>query len=424
MTTSTHPPHQPDLLDFGTESAEATSFTPTRAAGLAKLKVFVPKAGSQYQRSRNYDFGPDRRTNVSCLSPYIRHRLISEVDVLGEVLDRHTPNAAEKFIQEVFWRTYFKGWLEHRPGIWKDYQHGVSASLSVLSKDGRLRKTYDDAVSGRTGIDGFDAWAVELVETGYLHNHARMWFASIWIFTLQLPWHLGADFFLRHLIDGDPASNTLGWRWVAGLHTKGKVYQARASNIEKYTDGRFDPRGQLEDHCLPLYDEADETLRPPRDAAGALPSEDYLLIVTEDDGSLELAFPLEPAAALGLVATEDRSVLPVGRLAKAFAHGAVTDALHRGSGSQSAPIVEGADWADAIISACESAGVRHAVTAFLPAGPAADRMASAHNAIKNAGITIHQMRRRYDTLAWPHTTKSFFGLKKKIDSLLPRVLDR
>jgi deoxyribodipyrimidine photo-lyase len=64
----------------------------------------------------------------------------------------------------------------------------------------------------------------ELVETGYLHNHARMWFASIWIFTLRLPWELGADFFLRHLLDGDAASNTLSWRWVAGLHTKGKHY--------------------------------------------------------------------------------------------------------------------------------------------------------------------------------------------------------
>ncbi len=67
--------------------------------------------------------------------------------------------------------------------------------------------------------------------TGYLHNHARMWFASIWIFTLRLPWELGADFFLRHLLDGDPASNTLSWRWVGGMQTMGKTYLARADNI-------------------------------------------------------------------------------------------------------------------------------------------------------------------------------------------------
>ncbi len=84
---------------------------------------------------------------------------------------------------------------------------------------------------------------------GYLHNHARMWFASIWIFTLRLPWVLGADFFMRHLCDGDPASNTLSWRWVAGLHTRGKTYLARASNIATYTGGRFTPQ----DHDLAAF---------------------------------------------------------------------------------------------------------------------------------------------------------------------------
>ena len=63
-----------------------------------------------------------------------------------------------------------------------------------------------------------------------------MWFASIWIHTLELQWELGADFFLKHLLDGDPASNTLSWRWVAGIHTKGKNYIARKSNIEKYSN--------------------------------------------------------------------------------------------------------------------------------------------------------------------------------------------
>jgi deoxyribodipyrimidine photo-lyase len=66
-----------------------------------------------------------------------------------------------------------------------------------------------------------------------------MWFASIWIFTLGLPWRIGADFFYRHLLDGDAASNTLSWRWVAGLHTRGKAYAAESWNIEKFTGGRF-----------------------------------------------------------------------------------------------------------------------------------------------------------------------------------------
>jgi len=78
-----------------------------------------------------------------------------------------------------------------------------------------------------------------------------MWFASIWIFTLKLPWQLGASFFLKNLYDGDPASNTLSWRWVAGLQTKGKNYLATKSNIEKYSNitvGRID----LINNAVPL----------------------------------------------------------------------------------------------------------------------------------------------------------------------------
>ncbi|WP_238189582.1 FAD-binding domain-containing protein [Methylobacterium frigidaeris] len=70
-----------------------------------------------------------------------------------------------------------------------------------------------------------------------------MWFASIWIFSLRLPWELGAEFFLRRLLDGDPASNTLSWRWVAGLHTRGRPYLARRDNIRDFTEGRHDPAG-------------------------------------------------------------------------------------------------------------------------------------------------------------------------------------
>ena len=91
-----------------------------------------------------------------------------------------------------------------------------------MAKQSGLRRAFEGAVTGSTGIDGFDDWARELTHTGWLHNHARMWFAFIWIFTLELPWALGADFFLRHLVDGDPASNTLSWRWVAGLYTRAK----------------------------------------------------------------------------------------------------------------------------------------------------------------------------------------------------------
>ena len=94
-------------------------------------------------------------------------------------------------------------------------------------------------MDGKTGIDCFDTWIEELRENNYLHNHSRMWFASIWIFTLGLPWQLGARLFMKHLLDGDASSNTLSWRWVAGMHTNKKPYLASKENIDKYTVNRF-----------------------------------------------------------------------------------------------------------------------------------------------------------------------------------------
>ena len=81
-----------------------------------------------------------------------------------------------------------------------------------------------------------DRFARELIATGYLHNHARMWWASFWVHVERLPWELGADFFFRHLLDADPASNTLSWRWVAGLQTRGKSYLVRRSNLRRFAD--------------------------------------------------------------------------------------------------------------------------------------------------------------------------------------------
>ena len=226
-------------------------FPPTHHAALERLSAFVPKAGRDYAARRNYDLGPGNHTHVSGLSPYLRCRLITESDVVHAVLQRHSPEAAEKFVQEVFWRTYWKGWLELRPAVWNQYQVALDQAWNDVQTQSGLRARWEDACRGETGIACFDAWAHELAETGYLHNHARMWFASIWIFTLDLPWELGADFFLRHLLDGDPASNTLGWRWVAGIQTQGKTYLARTSNISKFTENRFHPKWQLATHAIP-----------------------------------------------------------------------------------------------------------------------------------------------------------------------------
>ena len=102
--------------------------------------------------------------------------------ILNSCLKDRELKQIEKFVQEVFWRTYWKGWLEGRKTVWKDYV----ARLKNLKSEKQfklLKKDYNKAINGQTGINCFDAWVTELLQTGYLHNHARMWFASIWIFT-------------------------------------------------------------------------------------------------------------------------------------------------------------------------------------------------------------------------------------------------
>ena len=83
-----------------------------------------------------------------------------------------------------------------------------------------------------------------------------MWYASIWIFTLKRPWEEGAHFYSDHLLDFCPASNTLGWRWVAGLQTIGKNYLANSENIKKFTNNRFYPKDQLNEYELPIEDKS------------------------------------------------------------------------------------------------------------------------------------------------------------------------
>ena len=193
------------------------------------VESFLENGIANYSKMRNFDFGRGQHRAVSQLSPYISHGVISEFDLVKRILDRYSIEEVEKYIQEIFWRVYWKGWLEHRHSVYRDLAHHQAAS-----NIGHARAT-----SGQTGIECFDDWVDELKSDNYLHNHSRMWFASIWIFTLKLPWQLGAKFFQKHLYDGDSASNTLSWRWVAGLQTQGKNYLARSTNIQKFTQGRY-----------------------------------------------------------------------------------------------------------------------------------------------------------------------------------------
>lgn len=215
-----------------------TQFPSTRAEALARLAAFTPRMGRAYADQRNADHGPGRHAAVSRLSPAIRHRLVTEAEVVAAALAGHGPEAAEKFIQEVFWRSYWKGWLELRPSVWAAYRAALARHMQALATNGGLRKAHAEACRGETGIACFDAWARELAETGYLHNHARMWFAAYVTHWLRVRWQAGARFFLEHLLDGDPASNNLSWQWVASTFSH-KPYYFNRENLERYTGGRY-----------------------------------------------------------------------------------------------------------------------------------------------------------------------------------------
>lgn len=392
---------------------------PNRAAGLARLKAFQGRMGSVYARQRNHDFGPDDRSNVSALSPWVRQRLLLEQELVRAALDRFALSTAEKFIQEVCWRTYFKGWLEHRPEVWNAYRAGRDAALARLETEPGLRETYEKAIAGDAGIEGLDDWARELVATGYLHNHARMWFASIWIYTLRLPWALGADFFLTHLMDGDAASNTCSWRWVGGLHTRGKTYLARRSNMERYSGGRFSPAG-LATEATPLEGgiPAPGRLR----TGDAPPQGRAALLLTEEDLHVETLWPagLPIEALAGVSYAGGRSPAGAGTKAAGFVSGAVDDALRRGSHALAPARTERLQPAD-VEAWCRQVGCATILTGFPPVGWVRDTLDPLRERLSEAGIRLVYLQRDWDAVFWPHARKGFFALKKAIPDCLGQL---
>jgi len=392
-----------------------TSFPPSRHAALDRLADFAPRAGRAYESGRNTDRGPDQPGAVSRLSPYTSRRLITEQEIVEAVLALHQIDAAGKYVQEVLWRTYWKGWLELRPSVWTRFLETRDGSLIDLADSRALA----DAERGSTGIEGFDDWARELVQTGYLHNHARMWFASIWIFTLGLPWALGADFFLRHLVDADAASNTLSWRWVAGLQTPGKTYLATASNIERYTEGRFAPKGLVQT-AVALTEPPVGPARPLAPQIRTDLSQPFLLLITPEDLHPESLLPVQ-SAVQGVVVAADPN-LAWGEAGRQFSDAAAGDTAIRAARHFGGPVDRiGKLSAVDLATAAGQAGVSRIVTAFAPVGPTAQALARLAPELALAGITLVQVRRDWDDAFWPLATKGFFAFKDRIPAVFGRL---
>lgn len=373
----------------------------TRAESLTRLEAFLPKAGAAYARERNCDLGSLSENTVSGLSAAIRRRMLTEEEVVDAVLRRHGLKKSEKFIQEVCWRSYWKGWLEQRPEIWTQYRERIPELEEGSS--GLLH----EARAGETGIECFDAWAAELRDTGYLHNHVRMWVAAIWVHTLGLPWELGADWFLRQLLDGDPASNTLSWRWVAGLHTRGKHYVARASNIHTNTGGRFSPGPEVEPKFLPPEFVEHPPFRPFRAAADNLGSAS-VLVLCSDDWALDLPADLQQGVEqIYLLKPDTDWQSPLVRDAE-------DRCLHDTEllWSQVAPVnVLSADEFESLWKQ-ELCGVPLKMP-WIPTGVWNDRLAKVWGDEKPRWYL-----RDWDRRSWPYAKSGFFGFWKKIQKSL------
>ena len=382
---------------------------PSAAAAHSRLADFAPNAGLQYARKRNYDLGAGAHSHVSCLSPYLRMKVLDEADVSRAILANTDAQEAEKFLMEVWWRTYWKGWMEQRPAVWASTRDDLTRLHNEVQTQSGLRQRWEAACLGQTGIDPFDHWAQELAATGYLHNHARMWFASIWIFTLGLPWQLGADFFLRNLLDGDVAVNTLSWRWVAGIQTQGKAYRADPDNIEKFTNGRFVGVGGLAENVVPLPAHPTperQTLRAlapdeakPDDRIGLLLHSDDL--IAPEPLAEQGIIPVSTAYLDGTAGQSPWHMSPiVQQFRTALMHDVAPDAQILGSAGALA------DWAT-------EHQLDHIVTPYAPVG-------SLRGALANARlpVPIFEVRRRIDSTAWPLARAGFFKFRRHIPDLL------
>lgn len=202
------------------------------AGGRSQAEALLDKVQPRlYARTRN-----DLDGHVTRLSPYIRYGVLNLGEVRRFTLDRVSSKAdAEKLVTELGWRDYWqRKYRELGDGIWHDQE----AYKTGFRPSDYADELPQDITNGQTGIPFIDDFCHELLETGYLHNHARMWLAAYIVHWRRVRWQAGARWFLTHLLDGDPASNNLSWQWVASTFSH-KPYYYNLANVRKYTGDRY-----------------------------------------------------------------------------------------------------------------------------------------------------------------------------------------
>ncbi len=400
---------------------QPTCFPHTRAEALRAWEEFRPRVAA-YADARN-GVRPGHQA-VSRLSPAIRRRLVTEYELIASTLEKQPFWRVEKFVQEMMWRRYWKSWLELRPAVWSDYLTDVTRLRGELR--GYQAKRVKEIEAGHSGVEIMDYFADELRTTGYLHNHARMWFAGWWIHTEKLPWQLGADFFYRHLLDADPAANTLSWRWVAGLQTQGKTYLTRRSNLEKYVEpallaahaGGLD---QLEDklaHAVRVQESGIYRAEVPADASDTALPDDLPartgLWVHADDLNPESAVPLAGQSFQSVFAGLDANILQAEGLSlqrQEHLRAGLADAATRAGEHFQAPVQRGEDapLPEALIAWAKARDLQ-AVIALRPAvGPLHTLTTVVRERLAKANIALHLVWRPEDAETLPFAQAGYFA---------------
>ena len=373
---------------------------PTNKADIYKnLDFFIENFLQNYASKRNFDLGPPH-PNVSKLSPYIKRRFLSEKEILETIFPKYSLNLVDKFVQEIFWRTYWRGWLEFHPKVYSEFEKNI--------------KQYE--IPKKTGIKCFDHWTEELLDTGYLHNHARMWYASIWIFTLKRSWEEGAKFFSDYLIDWCPASNTLGWRWVAGLQTIGKNYIARSENIKTFTNNKFYPENQLNETSTPIHSEINlnehilSKIQYDEVNIKSLDKNNLGLVLTNNDLSLHKSFNENIdhfEKCIFYMKGRSKS-----KLVNNFEKDLIINVL------EDITDCEFISSFDKLVLWAKNKKIRNLVFPFETVG---NKILNNENLIlrlKSQNINCIFFLRNWDKQAFPYTKKGFFPFKKKIPELL------
>ena len=195
-----------------------------RESALAKIDAINV---AQYERTRSALNG-----RVSRLSPYVTHGVTDVPEVISRLARRTNIGWQDKFSFELGWREYFHHvWRKKRDDIWRN-QCPPPAEGVV----GYAEEMPEDIINATTGVAIIDAQIRVLYLSGYVHNHARMWIASYVVHVRKVDWRVGARWMYGHLLDGDLASNTLSWQWVAGTWTS-KPYVFNAENVARFAPG-------------------------------------------------------------------------------------------------------------------------------------------------------------------------------------------